>query len=117
MPLTDISNVVEILVGVCLEVCCLNAKVFQRSMPEAVDGGSSQSLTQPLARALTTNHHKTSKRVLYTSLLFSLSQCKGSTLTSEDSSEVAFLLVENYQLTASVGLRIGREYLDTLVLS
>jgi len=27
--------------------------------------------------------------------------------TSEDSSEVAFLLVENYQLTALVGLRIG----------
>jgi hypothetical protein len=51
--------------------------------------------------------------------------------TSEDSSEVAFLLVgkrspsfhdfehptnispENYQLTAPVGLRIGREFLDT----
>ena len=52
--------------------------------------------------------------------------------TSEDSSEVAFLLVgkkhhpsirlsiehatdsltENYQLTASVGLRIGREFLE-----
>jgi hypothetical protein len=40
-------------------------------------------------------------------------QCTGSTLTSEDSSEVAFLLVENYQLTASVGLRIGREFLAT----
>ena len=62
--------------------------------------------------------HKTPSNFFSRSLLlFSLSQCKGSTLTSEDSSEVAFLLVENYQLTASVGLRIGREYLDTLLLS
>ena len=33
---------------------------------------------------------------------------------SEDSSETTFLLVENYQLTASVGLRIGREFLATI---
>ena len=42
------------------------------------------------------------------------SECTGSTHISEDSSEIAFLLVENYQLTASVGLRIGREYLENL---
>ncbi len=44
--------------------------------------------------------------------LSSSSRCKGSTHISEDSSEIAFLLVENYQLTAPVGLRIGREFLN-----
>lgn len=44
--------------------------------------------------------------------LFSLSQCKGITRISEDSSEIVFLLVENYQLTARVGLRIGTEFLN-----
>ena len=39
-------------------------------------------------------------------LLFdAASECKGITHISEDSSEIAFLLVENYQLTASVGPR------------
>ncbi len=42
-------------------------------------------------------------------------RCKGSTHISEDSSEIAFLLVENYQLTAPVGLRIGREFLEHIV--
>jgi hypothetical protein len=43
--------------------------------------------------------------------LSSSSECTGITRISEDSSEIAFLLVENYQLTAPVGLRIGREFL------
>jgi hypothetical protein len=56
------------------------------------------------------------------SFLFSSFECTGFKYTSEDSSEVTFLLVENYQLTTPVGLRIGREFLDktsmkTLVLS
>ena len=42
------------------------------------------------------------------------SQCTGFTYISEDSSEITFLLVENYQLTALVGLRIGKEFLDTI---
>ena len=42
-----------------------------------------------------------------------VSQCTGFTYISEDSSEITFLLVENYQLTALVGLRIGKEFLDT----
>lgn len=47
-----------------------------------------------------------------TLFLFSLSQCTGVTSISEDSSEISFLLVENYNyLTASVGLRIGWEFL------
>ena len=51
-------------------------------------------------------------------LLFrNASECKGSTHISEDSSEIAFLLVENYQLTTSVGLRVGREYLEHIILS
>ena len=58
--------------------------------------------------------YKTSNFSFAKPLLLPPSQCTGSTLISEDSSEIAFLLVENYQLTASVGLRIGREYLDTL---
>ena len=37
---------------------------------------------------------------------------QGHICISEDSSEIRFLLVENYQLTASVGLRIGRESLE-----
>ncbi|EME81038.1 uncharacterized protein MYCFIDRAFT_176381 [Pseudocercospora fijiensis CIRAD86] len=36
-----------------------------------------------------------------------------STTSTIDSSEIAFLLVENYQLTALVGLRIGEEFLTT----
>ena len=47
-------------------------------------------------------------------LLNPVSQCKGFTYISEDSSEITFLLVENYQLTAPIGLRIGREFLDTI---
>lgn len=43
------------------------------------------------------------------------SQCTGFTLASEISIEAAFLLVENYQLTAPVGPRIGRESLETIV--
>ena len=46
------------------------------------------------------------------SLLFSSFECTGFKYTSEDSSEVTFLLVENYQLTTPVGLRIGREFLN-----
>jgi hypothetical protein len=46
------------------------------------------------------------------SFLFSSFECTGFKYTSEDSSEVTFLLVENYQLTTPVGLRIGREFLD-----
>lgn len=41
-----------------------------------------------------------------------VSKCTGFTYISEDSSEITFLLVENYQLTALVGLRIGKEFLD-----
>lgn len=40
-----------------------------------------------------------------TLFFFSSSWCTGITHISEDSSEIAFLLVENYQLTASVGPR------------
>ena len=43
---------------------------------------------------------------------FSSFECTGFKYTSEDSSEVTFLLVENYQLTTPVGLRIGREFLN-----
>ena len=43
---------------------------------------------------------------------FWVSKCTGFTYISEDSSEITFLLVENYQLTALVGLRIGKEFLD-----
>jgi hypothetical protein len=46
------------------------------------------------------------------SFLFSSFECTGFKYTSEDSSEVTFLLVENYQLTTPVGLRIGREFLN-----
>jgi len=35
--------------------------------------------------------------------MLTLSQCKGFTRISEDSSEIVFLLVENYQLTAPFG--------------
>jgi len=35
--------------------------------------------------------------------LFAPSECKGITRIREDSSEIVFLLVENYQLTAFVG--------------
>ena len=45
------------------------------------------------------------------SFLPSLSQCTGFTRNNEDPSEFVFLLVENYQLTAPVGLRIGWEFL------
>ncbi|TKA51951.1 hypothetical protein B0A55_12789, partial [Friedmanniomyces simplex] len=38
--------------------------------------------------------------------------CTGITHISEDSSEIAFLLVENYQLTALVGVRFGEEFLN-----
>lgn len=48
-------------------------------------------------------------------LLFSPSKCKGFTRISEDSSEIAFLLVENYTMTAHFGLRIGMEFLKNLV--
>ena len=41
-----------------------------------------------------------------------LNRCTGFTYINEDSSEITFLLVENYQLTASVGLRIGWESLE-----
>ena len=42
------------------------------------------------------------------STFFSLSQCKGITRSSEDSSELVFLLVENYNyIDALSGLRIG----------
>ena len=44
-------------------------------------------------------------------LLISITECTGITHISEDSSEIAFLLVENYQLTAPVGLRVGWEFL------
>jgi hypothetical protein len=47
------------------------------------------------------------------SLLFSSSECKGDKHTSEDSSEVAFLLVENYFLTTPSRLRLAREFLAT----
>jgi len=40
------------------------------------------------------------------------SECRGFTCISEDSSEITFLLVENYNLTAPVGFRPGREFLD-----
>jgi hypothetical protein len=36
----------------------------------------------------------------------------GATHVGEDLSETAFLLVENYNMTASVGLRVGRESLE-----
>jgi hypothetical protein len=41
-----------------------------------------------------------------------LCRCTGFTYISEDSSEITFLLVENYQLTALVGLRIGKEFFE-----
>jgi hypothetical protein len=41
------------------------------------------------------------------------SKCTGITSSSEDSSELWFLLVENYNyLTAPVGLRFGWEFLN-----
>lgn len=46
-------------------------------------------------------------------LFSSPSQCKGFTRISEDSSEIAFLLVENYTKTAHFGPSgIGMEFLD-----
>ena len=54
----------------------------------------------------------------YLSSCFSLSSfpsstlCTGITHSSEDSSELAFLLVENYTLTTPAGLRVGREFLE-----
>jgi hypothetical protein len=41
----------------------------------------------------------------------SASRCKGNTRSGEDLSELVFLLVENYPLTTSVGLRFSREFL------
>lgn len=41
----------------------------------------------------------------------------GFTHNSEDSSEFAFLLVENYTMTAPAGLRPGRESLETHISS
>lgn len=48
--------------------------------------------------------------------LHSSSKCKGFTRISEDSSEIAFLLVENYTMTAHSGLRIGMEFLKNMIL-
>ena len=45
-------------------------------------------------------------------LFLSPSGCKGSKRISEDSSEIAFLLVENYSMTALSGLRIRKEFLE-----
>ena len=42
------------------------------------------------------------KRVISHSLLLSLSKCKGFTSISEDSSEISFLLVENYNYDHSL---------------
>ncbi len=39
------------------------------------------------------------------------SKCKGFTRISEDSSEIAFLLVENYFMTTRYGLRFVSEFL------
>ena len=36
-----------------------------------------------------------------------ITECTGITYINEDSSEITFLLVENYQLTALFGPRIG----------
>ena len=59
---------------------------------------------------------RTSVRVRYRPVpsepLFSPSKCKGFTRISEDSSEIAFLLVENYTKTARIGPWIGAEFLD-----
>ena len=42
------------------------------------------------------------KRVISHPLLLSLSKCKGFTSISEDSSEISFLLVENYNYDHSI---------------
>ena len=49
-------------------------------------------------------------------LLLSSSKCSGSAHISEDSSEIALLLVETYQLTTSHGLRIVWEFLEPFTL-
>lgn len=45
------------------------------------------------------------------------SECRGFTCISEDSSEITFLLVENYNLTAPVGSRPGREFLEPILFA
>ena len=49
--------------------------------------------------------------------LSSLSECMGYTRGSEDSSELVFLLVENYNMTASHGFRIVWEFLNHEAIS
>jgi hypothetical protein len=44
------------------------------------------------------------------------SECRGFTRISEDSSEIAFLLVENYTLTAPSWFRLAREFLERSAL-
>ena len=48
--------------------------------------------------------------------LLSPSKCKGFTRISEDSSEIAFLLVENYFMTTRYGLRFVSEFLKKISL-
>jgi hypothetical protein len=53
------------------------------------------------------------------SIFLPASECKGIKCISEDSSEIIFLLVENYQLTAPVGLSkkiANRESLEPSLL-
>lgn len=71
----------------------------------------SQNLSHPLPGRGSNVYNDLSSRTL----LLSPSKCKGFTRISEDSSEIAFLLVENYTMTAHFGLRIGMEFLKTLV--
>ena len=47
----------------------------------------------------------------------SLSKCKGFTRISEDSSEIAFLLVENYFMTTRYGLRFVSEFLKKILFN
>lgn len=87
---------------------CLSEKP-ERSVSQSNGAGWRQShLPWPGARTAIIFY----KYFLHLALFFAKpSQCTGINCSSEERSELSFLLVENYQLTASVGLTVDREFL------